>query len=131
VPVVASRHQSTRKNLRAAIDGLAVSEYFKPVMDIPGNRLVRPGQPKAQVSADQISSPMLLRAYDTPLEPLQASDRFAAALRQAGFERWESQAALETFRSSVPDAAQRLAKLTVSVQEYDIADGAVFGEGAE
>ena len=45
------------------------------------------------------------------------------------FERWES--ALETFRSSGPDTEQRLAMLTVSVQECDIADGAVFGEGAE
>jgi hypothetical protein len=48
------------------------------------------------------------------------------------FERWESQAALETFRSSGPDTEQRLAMLTVSVQEYDIADvRAVFGAGAE
>jgi quinol monooxygenase YgiN len=48
------------------------------------------------------------------------------------FERWESQAALETFRSSGPDTEQRRAMLTVSVQEYDIADvRAVFGEGAE
>lgn len=47
-------------------------------------------------------------------------------------ERWESQAALETFRSSGPDTEQRRAMLTVSVQEYDIADvWAVFGEGAE
>jgi quinol monooxygenase YgiN len=38
------------------------------------------------------------------------------------FERWESQAALETFRSSSPDTEQRRAMLTVSVQEYDIAD---------
>jgi quinol monooxygenase YgiN len=37
------------------------------------------------------------------------------------FERWESQAALETFRSSGPDTEQRPATLTVSVQEYDIA----------
>ncbi len=42
------------------------------------------------------------------------------------------QAALETFRSSGPDTEQRRAMLTVSVQEYDIADvRAVFGEGAE
>ena len=34
----------------------------------------------------------------------------------------ESQAALETFRSSGPDTEQRRAMLTVSVQEYDIAD---------
>ncbi len=48
------------------------------------------------------------------------------------FERWESQAALETFRSSGPDTEQRRAMFTVSVQEYDIADvRAVFGEGAE
>ena len=48
------------------------------------------------------------------------------------FERWESQAALETFRSSGPDTQQRPAMLTVSVQEYDIADlRPVFGKGAE
>ena len=47
-------------------------------------------------------------------------------------ERWESQAALETFRSSGPETEQRLAMLTVSVQDYDIADvQAVFGEGTE
>jgi hypothetical protein len=38
------------------------------------------------------------------------------------FERWESQAALETFRSSGPDTEQRPAMLTVSGQEHDIAD---------
>ena len=44
------------------------------------------------------------------------------------FERWESQAALETFRSSGPDTEQRPAMLTVSVQEYDIGDvRPVFG----
>jgi hypothetical protein len=48
------------------------------------------------------------------------------------FERWESQAALETFRSSGPDTEQRRATLTVSVQEYDIADvRPVFGKEAE
>ena len=48
------------------------------------------------------------------------------------FERWESQAALETFRSSGPDTEQRRAMLTVSVQEYDIADvRPVFGKEAE
>jgi len=47
-------------------------------------------------------------------------------------ERWESQAALERFRSSGPDTGQRRTMLTVSVQQYDIADvRAVFGEGAE
>jgi quinol monooxygenase YgiN len=38
------------------------------------------------------------------------------------FERWESEAALETFRSSGADTEQRRATLTVSVQECDIAD---------
>ena len=48
------------------------------------------------------------------------------------FERWESQAALETFRSSGPDTEQRPAMLTVSVQKYDIADvRPVFGKEAE
>src|SRR5437899_6764806 len=43
------------------------------------------------------------------------------------FERWESQAALETFRSSGPDTEQPGDAL--SVQEYDIADvRAVFGD---
>ena len=37
-------------------------------------------------------------------------------------ERWESQAALETLRSSGPDTQQRPAMRTVSVQAYDIAD---------
>lgn len=44
-------------------------------------------------------------------------------------ERWESQAALETFRGSGPSPEQRSAMLTVSVQEYEIAD--VRGEGTE
>lgn len=44
------------------------------------------------------------------------------------YERWESQAVLDTFRSSGPDTEQRAAMLTVSVQEYDIADvRPVFG----
>ena len=48
------------------------------------------------------------------------------------FERWESQAALEFFRSSGPDTEQRPAMLTVSVQEHDIADmRLVFGQEAE
>jgi quinol monooxygenase YgiN len=48
------------------------------------------------------------------------------------FERWESQAALETFHSSGPDTERRPAMLTVSVQEYDIADvRPVFGKAAE
>jgi quinol monooxygenase YgiN len=48
------------------------------------------------------------------------------------FERWESQAALETLRSSGPDTEQRPAMLAVSVQEYDIADvRPVFGKEAE
>ena len=47
------------------------------------------------------------------------------------FERWESQAALATFRSG-PDTEQRWAMLTVSVQQYDVADvRPVLGEGAE
>ena len=48
------------------------------------------------------------------------------------FERWESQVALETFRSSGPDTEQRRSMLTVSVQEYDNADvRAMCGEGAK
>ena len=38
------------------------------------------------------------------------------------FERWESQVALEAFRSSGPKFEQGAARLSVSVAEYDIAD---------
>jgi quinol monooxygenase YgiN len=39
------------------------------------------------------------------------------------FERWESQAAVETFRRSGPSNKQRAAMLSVTVAEHDIADG--------
>ena len=46
------------------------------------------------------------------------------------FERWESQAAVETFRGSGPSNKQRAAMLSVSVAEYDIADvRPLFGKG--
>jgi quinol monooxygenase YgiN len=46
------------------------------------------------------------------------------------FERWESQAAVETFRSSGPSKEQGAAMLSASVAEYDIADvRPLFGEG--
>ena len=38
------------------------------------------------------------------------------------FERWESQAALESARSSAPPFEQAAAMLSASVAEYDIAD---------
>jgi quinol monooxygenase YgiN len=38
------------------------------------------------------------------------------------FERWESQAAVETFRDSGPSDDQTAAMLSASVAEYDIAD---------
>ena len=38
------------------------------------------------------------------------------------YERWESQAALESARSSAPDDDLGAAMLSVSVAEYDIAD---------
>ena len=38
------------------------------------------------------------------------------------FERWETQAAVETFRGSGASNKQRAAMLSVSVAEYDIAD---------
>ena len=45
------------------------------------------------------------------------------------FERWASQAAVETFRSSGPSDDQSAAMLSVSVAEYDIADvRPMFGE---
>ena len=46
------------------------------------------------------------------------------------FERWESQAAVETFRRSGPSNKQRAAMLSESVAEYDIADvRPLFGKG--
>jgi hypothetical protein len=45
-------------------------------------------------------------------------------------ERWESQAALETFRGSGPGNEQGAAILWASVAEYDITDARpLFGEG--
>jgi quinol monooxygenase YgiN len=38
------------------------------------------------------------------------------------FERWESQAAVETFRGSGPSDEQAAAMLSASVAEYDVAD---------
>ena len=38
------------------------------------------------------------------------------------FERWESQAAVEAFRSSGPSDEQGAAMLSTSVSEYDVAD---------
>jgi quinol monooxygenase YgiN len=38
------------------------------------------------------------------------------------FERWETQAAVETFRRSGPSNKQRAAMRSASVAEYDIAD---------
>jgi len=47
------------------------------------------------------------------------------------FERWESQAAVETFRGSGPSDEQGTAILSASVAEYDVADvRPLFGEGA-
>lgn len=46
------------------------------------------------------------------------------------FERWESQSAVDAFRSSGPDDEQRPAMLTVSVEEYDVAGvRPLFGQG--
>ena len=46
------------------------------------------------------------------------------------FERWESQAAVESFRRSGPRNNQRAAMLSASVAEYDIADERpLFGKG--
>ncbi len=45
------------------------------------------------------------------------------------YERWESQRAVETFRSSGPSEEQGAAMLSASVAEYDIADvRPLFGE---
>lgn len=46
------------------------------------------------------------------------------------FERWESQAAVEAFRSSGPSDEQGAAMLSASVAEYDVADvRSLFGDG--
>ena len=45
------------------------------------------------------------------------------------FERWESRAAVETFRGSGPSDEQGDAMISASVAEYDVADGrSLFGE---
>jgi quinol monooxygenase YgiN len=45
------------------------------------------------------------------------------------FERWESQAAVKTFRSRAPRNKQGAAMLSASVAEYDIADARpLFGK---
>ena len=47
------------------------------------------------------------------------------------FERWETQAAIETFRGSGPSDEQGATMLSASVAEYDIADvRSLFGEGS-
>jgi quinol monooxygenase YgiN len=47
------------------------------------------------------------------------------------FERWESQAAVESFRRSGPRNKQRAAMLSASAAEYDIADERpLLGKGA-
>jgi quinol monooxygenase YgiN len=46
------------------------------------------------------------------------------------FERWESRAAVEAFRSSGPSNEQRAATRSASVAEYDVADvRPLLGEG--
>jgi hypothetical protein len=54
--------------------------------------------------------------------------KWASGGRSTIFERWESPAARETFRSSGPDKGQRAAMLTVAVQEYTADVRPVFGE---
>ena len=45
------------------------------------------------------------------------------------FERWESQAAVKTFRRRAPRHKSRVEMLSVSVAEYDVADvRPLFGE---
>jgi quinol monooxygenase YgiN len=47
------------------------------------------------------------------------------------FERWESQAAVDTFRGSGPSNEQGAAMVSASVAEYDIADvRPLVGDGA-
>jgi quinol monooxygenase YgiN len=77
---------------------------------------------------------MVIVAGHITVEPQQRKSYVAICAdpgRVNSFERWESQAALETFRSSGPDTEQRPAMLTVSVHEYDINVRPVFGKEAE
>lgn len=47
------------------------------------------------------------------------------------FERWESQAEVDAFRTGGPAPEQRAAMLSVSVEEYDVAEARpLFGEPA-
>jgi hypothetical protein len=58
--------------------------------------------------------------------------RFVGVRRLVWVSTYSSFGRLQTLRSSGPDTEQRPAMLTVSVQEYDIADARpVFGKGAE
>ncbi len=45
------------------------------------------------------------------------------------FERWDSQATLETFRGSGPDSEQSQAMLTASVEEYAVAGELIGSAG--
>ena len=72
------------------------------------------------------------RALETPPGCLDLA--IAGGLVDPGrvniLERWESQAAVETFRSSGPSNEQGAPMLSASVAEYDIADvRPLFGEG--
>ena len=59
-------------------------------------------------------------------QPAASTSRSAPTSYDPGriniFERWESQATLETFRGSGPDSEQSQAMLTASVEEYAVAD---------
>jgi quinol monooxygenase YgiN len=132
--------------------GLPNDEFLLPWRSISAEQ---PGG--LDTKAQDWSAPMVIVAGHITVEPQQRESYLAGCVRIAGqarravgcldvaicadlvdpgrvniFERWESHAALETFRSNGPDKEQHAAMLTVSVQEYDIADvGAGFGEGAE
>jgi quinol monooxygenase YgiN len=110
-----------------------------PLSDRPGAHSwssLQDTSPLSRSSASPTSRAVCASSNRLAGQLAASTSRICADLVDPGrvniFERWESQAALETFRSSGPDTEQRRAMLTVSVQEYPIADvRAVFGEGAE
>jgi quinol monooxygenase YgiN len=85
----------------------------------------RPGNYGTIGAMADMASPGCVRIAEQARRPVGCLDvAICADLVDPGrvniFERWESQAALETFRSSGPDTEQRPEMLTVSVAEYDI-----------
>jgi quinol monooxygenase YgiN len=127
--------------------------------DRPAKTSREPEQPKSDSptskAAEEERAPMVIVAGHITVEPQQRESYLAdcvSVVEQARgtagcldfaitadlidpgrvniFERWESQAAVESFRSSGPSNEQGAAMLSASVTEYDITDvRPLFGEG--